>query len=38
MYGNANGKAKPESEESAEDVEEKVLDSLQSILENLRLK
>lgn len=35
---NANGEAKPESEESAEDVEEKVLDSLQSILENLRLK
>lgn len=35
---NANSKAKPESEENAEDVEEKVLDSLQSILENLRLK
>lgn len=35
---NANSEAKPESEESAEDVEEKVLDSLQSILENLRLK
>jgi len=35
---NANSKAKPEAEESAEDVEEKVLDSLQSILENLRLK
>lgn len=35
---NANSEAKLESEENAEDVEEKVLDSLQSILENLRLK
>ena len=34
----ADSEAKLESEENAEDVEEKVMDSLQSIVENLRLK